>query len=212
MPDKDQFITKRDGSVVLFYEFECAAEGNPIPLVNWYRKDGIPIPSYKTYSPILNITSGDLLIGKPNEYICNASNRRGVDTKTTHFNIVTDSVNSEILNNTLNLVEAQVTIDSEQAVNVLALVDVALDSSPLDDASTQLNYSANTTAGSTNTSQILLATKILPLVADKLIADTLDTNSSVEMFRVNAKAVQLSLEKQNRSTQFNPGEVCSVMK
>ena len=158
------------------------------------------------YSRLLDVNTGDLLIEKLNEYICNASNRVGVDTRIIHFNIVSSStVNTEILNSTLNLVEAQVSIVSEQAVNVFELVEAVLNSSPLNDTRTQYNYTTN----STNTSQILLATKLLSPVAERLLAETLDKNSSIRMFQVNAKAIELSLEQQNRVTQFNPGEVRS---
>ncbi|KAI6660509.1 hypothetical protein LOD99_14093 [Oopsacas minuta] len=194
-PETDMYFAGSNASEYA-HNYNCSASGNPIPLVNWYRKDGIPIPNYITHSPILTIYVGDLLVGKANEYICNASNRMGNTTRQIYITILNGSVSVEVLNSTLNLVEEQEEINGGQAVNVVGLVDVSLETLPTD-----VNAS-----NSTENANLILSTGILPPVTTKLVKDSLNDITSRDIFSVNAKAIEVSLDQQNPLTQFYPTE------
>ena len=197
-PERDEFLAGKT-ALKLVRNITCEASGNPTPLIQWYRRNGTLIkPEYNPDDPYTLVITEEDLTAESTEYVCIATNRNGEYMREVFITVIGESVSSDVLNDTLNLVEEQDTISGGQAVNVLALVDVGLDGTPniTDNSTNSTNISSN--------ANVLLASEILPPVTTRLEEDTLDTSSSKDIFRVNAKAIEVSLEIQNPVTRFNP--------
>lgn len=195
-PERDEFLAGKNVSE-LARNITCEASGNPTPKIQWYERNGTLIDLvYNPENPYTLVITEEDLTSESTEYVCIATNRNGMYTREVFITVIADSVSLDVLNDTLNLVEEQETISRGQAVNVVALVDVGLDSTP--------NITHNSTNSTDSNPNVLLASEILPPVTTRLVEDTLDTSSSGDIFRVNAKAIEVSLELQNPVTRFNP--------
>ena len=200
-PERDEFLAGKNVSE-LARNITCEASGNPTPRIQWYRRNGTLInPENNPGDPYTLVITEEDMTSETTEYVCIATNRNGEYMREVFITVIGESVSLDVLNDTLNLVEEQETISRGQAVNVVTLVDVGLDSTP--NVSDITDNSTNSTNISSN-ANVLLASEILLPVTTRLEEDTLDTKSSEDIFRVNVKAIEVSLEIQNPETRFNP--------
>ena len=220
---RDQFITIENVSEFRTFDFECAAEGNPTPLINWYRRDGSNIKNYQPYSHNVNFTTNDLKSNQTNVYICNASNRVESVLRTITINVITENIPLSILNDTVNQIDQQPSVDNLQAGNITLLVNATLTSADMSQGQgypDSINCSERMKQDTmlypncfTNNSidQVRAAAEILPQVTTRLEEDGLDRLTSELIFSVNAKAIQSSLEIQSGTTQNSNLEVSDVI-
>ena len=185
---KDQFITIKNASKFQLFYFECAAEGNPTPLINWYRRDGSNIKDYQPYSHYVSFTTKDLKSNQNNVYVCNVSNSIGSAIRKIIVSLITE-IGPDLLNDTLNLIRFQPSINSQQALNITILASSIQDSlnsmacSTLDPCICDRFSKIASAAGA-----------ILLEVNTKLEEDTLNLESSKTLFIGNAGVVQSSLK------------------
>ena len=212
-PMRDQFITIEKAEFQKFH-FDCGAEGNPTPLVNWTRMDKSSIGNYQPYSSNLSFTTNDLKLNQINVYVCNASNRVGSVQRIITVNYETQNVSMgvlSVLRETLTQIDLQPSINSEQAQNISALVVSSLDSTA--NYTTDLNCTnefistPNCPFDKIKKTQIRTVANMTLQVNIKLEEDTLDQNSSQILFSGNARVVQSSLAIQNGTTQNNKTQV-----
>ena len=217
---RDQFIAIENVSEFRTFDFECAAEGNPTPLINWYRRDGSNIKNYQPYSYNVSFTTNDLKSNQTNVYICNASNRVESVLRTITIYVITENIPLNFLNDTVNQIDQQPSVDNLQAGNITLLVNATLTSADMSQGDSDSNCSDRMKQdamlypncfANNSIDQVRAAIEILPQVTTKLEEDGLDRQTSEFVFSVNAKAIQSSLKIQNGTTQNSILEVSDVI-
>ena len=202
-PDRDQFFTQSEGDKEQKYNFQCAANGNPTPLVNWYKieKDGteIDLSIDNPESYLLTILGGDLVGGR-NLYICRASNRQAVVNRSVSIVVTTDIIESDVILETNEQIDNQESLNGEQATNLANLVDSVI----LQVMEPKLNL---TSSNGTNVSAIVSASELFRNVIDRWDGNgrsmnnlTNDTNEDQTLFNTNTGLIRSTQVRQNGST------------
>ena len=127
-PERDHFFTQSEDDKE-DRAFQCAAHGNPIPLINWFRirndKTEIDLSIDNPVPHELTIFGKDLEEGH-NLYICRASNRQGVVNRTVNIVVSTSITEGDVIQQTNEQINNQATLNSEQAINLASLIDAAI--------------------------------------------------------------------------------------
>ena len=199
--------TREDPTNEFFYS--CAAEGNPTPLVRWYRDDVEFNPNSSRPFEI-TITMRDLGDQARNVFVCVARNRQGNSTRTVSI-IVTKSIDTNDTDTSIDTnidtndideaneqINIQESLDSEQATNLAELVDTVL----------VQNSIVNGIVNGTSNGTILPASILFRNVVDRWDAQN-ENNTNENLFNTNTALIRYTLLLQNGTTSITPRQVRS---
>ena len=206
-PSKDVFVTQPEDSEQS-HNYECVAEGIPIPLVYWYR-NGTRIED-TTYD--LEITRKDLDVGS-NLFVCIAENRQGTVNRTVSIVLTSDQIDTTVIEDTNELINNQVSLDGEQATNLATLVDsVILET--INGNETSYTPESNETMTS-EPKKITLASDLFLNVIDRWDPDTRrnDSNDTEDrvLFNTNANLLNTTRNLQKGFTNQTVRMVSHVL-
>ena len=213
-PERDLFFTQSEGKEKDL-EFQCAADGNPIPLISWFKveKGGNELDlSIDNAEPFkLNIIGKDLEGGR-NVYICRAFNRQAVVNRTVNIVVATGNIDTDVIEETNEQIDNQVTLDGDQATNLASLVD-----SVIQQVRVETVYKFNTTGyNGTNKSDenvaITSASQLFRNVIDRWDGNTrmennTETNDDQTLFNTNSGLIQSTQNLQNGTTNLTEQQV-----
>ena len=211
-PERDQFFTQSEGKEQM-YTFQCAATGNPVPLISWFRieKDGSEVDlSVNNGVPYkLNVFGGNLEGGR-NVYICRASNRQAVVNRTVNIVITFGNIETDAIEETNDQVNNQVTLNGDQATNIASLVDYVIQKVRVETV-----YKFNTTGyNGTNKSDenvaITSASQLFRNVIDRWDGNTRrenNTETNEDLFNTNSGLIQSTQNLQNGTTDITEQQV-----
>ena len=193
-PARDVFMTTREDPTNEFF-YSCAAEGNPTPLVRWYRDDVEFNPNSSRPFEI-TITMRDLGNQARNVFVCVARNRQGNSTRTVSIVVTNENIDTNDIDETNEQINIQESLDSEQATNLAELVDTVLVQSSM----------VNETVNGTSNGTILPASILFRNVVDRWDAQN-ENNTNENLFNTNAELIRSTELSQNGTTIITPREV-----
>ena len=203
-PERDQFFTQSEDDKQ-DRNFQCAAYGNPIPLVNWFRikndktEIDLSIGNPKPFE--LTVLGKDLEEGR-NVYICRAANRQAVVNRTVNIVVTAGIIATDVIEQTNEQIDNQDTLNGEQAINLANLVDSVI----MQGVGPKLNITnSNVTNGTEN--PITSASQLFRNVinrwdANSRINSTNKASDDQTLFTTNTGLIQSTQVLQNGSTGF----------
>ena len=197
-PARDVFITTREDPDNEFF-YSCAAEGNPTPLVRWYRDDVEFNPnSSKPFE--ITITMRDLGDQARNVFVCVARNRQGNSTRTVSIVVRDENIDPNDIDQTNEQINIQENLDATQATNLAELVDTVL----------VQNSMVNETVNGTSNGTILPASILFRNVVDRWdqnVRNNDDMNENQVLFNTNTELIRSTQPLQNGTTGITPRQV-----
>ena len=196
-PERDQFLTQSEDDKK-DREFQCAAYGNPIPLINWFRikndktEVDLGIGNPEPYK--LTVFGKDLEEGR-NVYICRAASRQAGVNRTVNIVVTTGIIAPDVIEQTNEQIDNQDTLNGEQAINLANLVDSVI----MQGIGHKLNITKS------NETAITLASLLFRNVINRWDANSNLTNKASDvqtLFTTNIGLIQSTQVLQNGSTGF----------
>ena len=212
-PERDQFFTQSEGKTEAS-TFDCVAEGNPIPLVQWYKikKDKREVDlSIGNDKPYRLIISGKELEGGRNVYVCVAENRQATVNRTVNIVVTTGTIETDVIDQTNKQIDNQETLDSDQAINLANLVDSVIRQVKYDVVAKLNTTITNGSNKSDDSVAITSASKLFHNVigrwdgvvrSENKTDNKSDTNQDQTLFNTNTGLIQSSQNLQNGTTNL----------
>ena len=184
--DSDIFITVQEAKASMFYMvFECAARGNPIPLIQWIRNNGSRLDS-----PNITI-SGEALTRGNNRYTCIADSRNGNDTLLITIILLSEEVDVGAIQDTQELVSTQTSLNDQETDDLSSLIRSTVQSVEA------MNSTMNTTNGTSNgTTSVIGIVSTLYSDVINITERGITRNTSSNLFRTGGELVRTSQNDQ----------------
>lgn len=202
LPDEsDIFITVQEAETDKFsMAFECAARGNPVPLIHWVRNNGSRLDS-----PNITI-SGDSLTRGNNMYICNAVSRNGIDILRITIILVSEELDVGAIQDTQELVSSQTSLNDQETDDLSSLIRSTVQS--VEAMNSTMNSTNETSNG--NTSSIIGIVSTLYSDVINITERGITRNTSSNLFRTGGELVRTSQNDQGVAEDREvPGVSCN---
>ena len=164
--------------------FECAARGNPIPLIHWIRNNNSRLDS-----PNITII-GESLVRGNNMYTCNAVSRNGNDTLRITIILLSEELDVSAIQDTQELVSTQTSLSNQETNDLSSLIRSTVQS-------VEALNSSNTTNGTSNATISVIG------IVSTLYSDVINItergitrNTSSNLFRTGGELVRTSQNDQ----------------